>query len=253
MLKKLVKYGNSNALVLDKALLELLNIGEGSVVKIKTDGTSLIITPQDAAAPEALSKTVTQQDALRQVQQQSMATWCGSAEKGQAYLDEIGKVMARYEGVVKKFASAEVQEELKAFGDQVNGDYTDPKYLKAVAALRQKHAPELDQMDAEIKLLSQKYAVEGYRYEDKNNNGAFSASLLGFKRVHGKYQHLFPLLTALQENPDYIHESVVLAEKYQATKNSPEYLKEYAELIARYIPEYAHYQEELKAVAEQLK
>jgi antitoxin component of MazEF toxin-antitoxin module len=58
MLKKLVKYGNSNALVLDKALLELLNITEGSVVKIKTDGVSLIITPQDAVAPEQVSKTV---------------------------------------------------------------------------------------------------------------------------------------------------------------------------------------------------
>ena len=45
MLKKLVRYGNSNALVLDKAILELLNISEGSVVKISTDGKSIILTP----------------------------------------------------------------------------------------------------------------------------------------------------------------------------------------------------------------
>ena len=47
MLKKLVKYGNSNALILDRAILELLNINEGAVVKLHTDGKSLIITPQE--------------------------------------------------------------------------------------------------------------------------------------------------------------------------------------------------------------
>jgi len=46
MLKKLVKYGNSNALIFDKAILELLDIEEGSVLKIKTDGKSIILTPQ---------------------------------------------------------------------------------------------------------------------------------------------------------------------------------------------------------------
>lgn len=37
MLKKLVKYGNSNALILDRAILELLNINEGAVLKLHTD------------------------------------------------------------------------------------------------------------------------------------------------------------------------------------------------------------------------
>ena len=49
MLKKLVKYGNSNALILDKAILEILNIEEGSIVKLKTDGKSIIITPRTKA------------------------------------------------------------------------------------------------------------------------------------------------------------------------------------------------------------
>src|SRR5579863_6335427 len=47
MLKKLVKYGNSNALILDRAILELLNISEGAIVKLHTDGKSLVITPQE--------------------------------------------------------------------------------------------------------------------------------------------------------------------------------------------------------------
>jgi antitoxin component of MazEF toxin-antitoxin module len=45
MHKKLVKYGNSNALIIDRAILELLNIKEGAMLHLKTDGTSLIITP----------------------------------------------------------------------------------------------------------------------------------------------------------------------------------------------------------------
>ena len=43
MLKKLVKYGNSNALVLDRSILALLNIGEGSVLKLRIEGDALII------------------------------------------------------------------------------------------------------------------------------------------------------------------------------------------------------------------
>lgn len=48
MLKKLAKYGNSTTLVIDKAILELLNMNELSVVKLHTDGKSLIITPVQA-------------------------------------------------------------------------------------------------------------------------------------------------------------------------------------------------------------
>jgi antitoxin component of MazEF toxin-antitoxin module len=64
MLKKLVRYGNSNALVLDKAILELLNIAEGSVVKISTDGRSIILTPHQEQVSSQVIETVTSNDAL---------------------------------------------------------------------------------------------------------------------------------------------------------------------------------------------
>ncbi|HBL98817.1 TPA: hypothetical protein DDZ86_04205 [Candidatus Dependentiae bacterium] len=51
MLKKIVKLGHSNALVLDKAIMELLNMSEGSLVKLTTDGKSLTITPQQPDVP----------------------------------------------------------------------------------------------------------------------------------------------------------------------------------------------------------
>ncbi len=45
MRKRLVKHGNSRALVIDKAILELLNLGDDEEVIISTDGRSLTITP----------------------------------------------------------------------------------------------------------------------------------------------------------------------------------------------------------------
>jgi antitoxin MazE len=45
MIKKLAKHGNSLALVIDKAILELLSIEPDTPLKITTDGRSLIVTP----------------------------------------------------------------------------------------------------------------------------------------------------------------------------------------------------------------
>ena len=45
MIKKLVRHGNSRALVIDKPVLDLLNIDEDTEIEIITDGTSLIMRP----------------------------------------------------------------------------------------------------------------------------------------------------------------------------------------------------------------
>jgi antitoxin component of MazEF toxin-antitoxin module len=45
MLKKLTKHGNSLALVIDKGVLELLNIDDTTPLEISTDGTLLMISP----------------------------------------------------------------------------------------------------------------------------------------------------------------------------------------------------------------
>lgn len=45
MIKKLIKHGNSTAVILDKSLLKLLNIDNNTNVKIKTDGKRIIIEP----------------------------------------------------------------------------------------------------------------------------------------------------------------------------------------------------------------
>ncbi len=45
MIKKLSKYGNSFAIIIDKPILELLNITQKTGLKIKTDGKKIIIEP----------------------------------------------------------------------------------------------------------------------------------------------------------------------------------------------------------------
>ncbi len=59
MIKKLTKHGNSMALVLDKPILELLNIKPDTPLEIATDGTVLVITPvQDARRRAKFNKAM---------------------------------------------------------------------------------------------------------------------------------------------------------------------------------------------------
>jgi antitoxin component of MazEF toxin-antitoxin module len=210
MLKKLVKYGNSNALILDKALLELLNIPEGAVVKIRTDGASLIITPHTVAPQESITKTVTPQETLQEAITQALEEKCTNAADLPAYMSELNKVFERY--------------------------------------TKGKEA-----MDQEVQMISQKYASPEYQYSDNENKGKLALAMDSFKKVHEKYQHIAHATASLSENANYINESVLLAEKYQATKKSHEYIQELTQLIAKYVPEYADYQHEIRAVGESLK
>jgi len=50
MIKKLTKHGNSLALVLDRGVLDLLEIDADTPLNIKTDGKCLIVTPAQTPA-----------------------------------------------------------------------------------------------------------------------------------------------------------------------------------------------------------
>ena len=45
VIKKLSKHGNSLALVIDRPILELLGMDEGTPLEISTDGQALVIVP----------------------------------------------------------------------------------------------------------------------------------------------------------------------------------------------------------------
>ena len=50
MVKKLTKHGNSLALVIDKPILELLNIDQETPLEVATDGKRLTISPAQTSA-----------------------------------------------------------------------------------------------------------------------------------------------------------------------------------------------------------
>ena len=57
MIKTLTKHGNSLALILDKPVLELLNIDADTPISISTDGKSLTLSPvSDVKRNEKLNK-----------------------------------------------------------------------------------------------------------------------------------------------------------------------------------------------------
>jgi antitoxin component of MazEF toxin-antitoxin module len=59
MIKKLIKHGNSSALIIDKPILELLKISDNTPLEINTDGKSLIISPQlDEQAEEKIKTSL---------------------------------------------------------------------------------------------------------------------------------------------------------------------------------------------------
>ena len=46
MVKRLIKHGNSAALVIDKPIMEMLKITNETTFEISTDGRNLILSPQ---------------------------------------------------------------------------------------------------------------------------------------------------------------------------------------------------------------
>ena len=59
MIKTLTAHGNSAALIIDKALLEILNIDMNTPLEILTDGENLIISPvREDSQPDRVAKAL---------------------------------------------------------------------------------------------------------------------------------------------------------------------------------------------------
>jgi len=65
MLKKLTRQGNSVALVIDKPVVDLLGMSIGSMVEVKTDGQSLLVS---SVAPQTRERRRAFLDAMDQVE-----------------------------------------------------------------------------------------------------------------------------------------------------------------------------------------
>jgi len=182
MLKKLVKYGNSTALVLDRAILELLNIKESATVKLKTDGTSLIITPEVVESTQNVFVSNTAESAAHILQesdkQTEVSTLRGAlnarvkknlaiidtdpAQKerfnkcapGTENFDKLGatiqQIMGKYKDEINKLSTPECLQAIKDITEKYAGNVTSEEYFKEICALRLYYAPLLVNMDAEM-------------------------------------------------------------------------------------------------------
>jgi antitoxin component of MazEF toxin-antitoxin module len=72
MIKKLIKHGNSVALVIDKPIMEMLHITNETFFELSTDGKNITLSPQN---------TVTQENNI---------------------LESLGKINKKYGNVLKK-------------------------------------------------------------------------------------------------------------------------------------------------------
>ena len=52
MVKKLIQHGNSAAIVIDKPIMEMLNITNETTFELSTDGKNIILSPQVNHAQE---------------------------------------------------------------------------------------------------------------------------------------------------------------------------------------------------------
>jgi antitoxin MazE len=66
MVKRLAKMGNSFGIVIDKPILELLNISPETPLSVTTDGTGLIIRPMRVGkdAMDATKRVMAKHDAV---------------------------------------------------------------------------------------------------------------------------------------------------------------------------------------------
>ena len=65
MIKKLTRQGNSSALILDKALLELLEIDADTPLKLTVEGKRLIVEPLTEQERAAKFKALLKQDSAK--------------------------------------------------------------------------------------------------------------------------------------------------------------------------------------------
>lgn len=252
MLKKLVKYGNSTALVLDKAILELLNIEEGSVVKIKTDGISLTITPQTKIAEEKISPTITYLDAvkdsafdqiIKQYPDLSLARRADLKAELQSLHAQRRELLDSTAGLEFVKALQELQQKKKIY-------HTSPKFQKEYTALRDQLIPQLANLDNQLLNFEKKHKLDTSATHMPPDCGAFgmrhNVPEESMQQLRDAYAELFKKhaiarekLTQIANNPDFIHETQLLVDKNGGKLDigTPEFTQLNNEIRYKYVPE----------------
>lgn len=170
MLKKLAKYGNSTALVIDKAILEILEIEDGGVVKLQTDGKSLIITPvkgEQGAGKISYGTEEAMQAALSAFRDQRFAEYhkylALDGHKKQKLKQDVNDIMLKYDSEFQRFLkevspSQEFQDAIAKIAEQHDPIAQSADYIASCAKVKYQFCPDLEKMDQEIEAVSQIYS-----------------------------------------------------------------------------------------------
>lgn len=252
MLKKLVKYGNSNAIILDKAILELLEIGEGSVIKIKTDGKSIIITPQEKA-PEVVQETFTAEDAQMQanIQERLKKVTINNPYERDYFEKELFTLYKKHRELGKR-GNPELLKKIQDLSKTM--DTKSPDYLHAWKELRKKHTPELVAVEEEINQFESKHNLtpKEFTIEHMLTDEQISAMHQDFKTLFEEFNLTNKGKNTIYhlDDPNYQHEAQLIAEKYSNDKNSADYLKDMDALMQKFNPEMHRYQQKVKEISD---
>lgn len=182
MRKKLIKYGNSHALVLDRTLLALLNIGEEGVVRLRVEGEKLIVTADKSTSTRDLL-TMDVENVLKQAFEGSndptlnaiakaseknvrehlsgmeenpkvlegYQQWMPGTPMGQKLQNNFQQIFAKYE---KEMLSLQESAEYLKEIEELTARYEDQKseeFMQEIVALQIKYAPNLANMHEEVK------------------------------------------------------------------------------------------------------
>jgi antitoxin component of MazEF toxin-antitoxin module len=241
MLKKLVKYGNSNALVLDKAILELLDIEEGSIVKIKTDGKAIIITAQQVnSAKEKLTPILTHHDALKEASIKEMLKQYKHLDKAQKEL--FAEEFSLYHNKLENNA-AHVDKKVQEITEE-NPDTSSNEYLTQINDLRNSSTAKRTIILQEMGELPNKHGLPTLTKEQMANMQA------DFTEHFKKHAATQTKVAQIINDQKYMHEMQLLAEKYADNpENSAEYIKATRELMWKFVPEMRQADEEMAAIS----
>lgn len=174
MLKKLSKYGNSTTLVIDKAILELLGMEESSMVKLQTDGKSLIITPVASVGKDKVSyssdeamncaKEAFKNEMTQNWEKKSAEKKAEIVEKMPEMSKEFTKVFDKYKDVLHKSShdltiNKEFQEAVEQLAQKYDPVAQSALYLQEFQKLNASFFPEMAELTKEIEAISQKYSA----------------------------------------------------------------------------------------------
>jgi len=170
MLKKLVKYGNSNALILDRAIMELLNIQEGAMVKLQTDGKALIITPAEVEKPvnitlnglETLANIGAEKQAALKADPEKkrlFEEWAQGTENFSRLMEAAVPITTKYAMDMSKLSSVPFLAEADALAIKHHGDKSSEAFMNDFKLLRDKYVPNYRIMMNELR---EAYKKVGY-------------------------------------------------------------------------------------------